>query len=129
MRLLLQYHQKSVNVIIALASGLLLGLVHLRMQCTALQGNMGYRDLLIGLMYEGEVLQTHNQFSHLTYSHLVYANESNVTECTKPGGIGLITNKRLLLLSSQRQMGRYHSMFKKECDQIILASQYVYNWA
>lgn len=68
---------------------------------------MSYNELLLGLMYEGETFQGYNQFSHLLYSHLVFANEHNATTSQKTAGVCLITNQRLLLLSSQLQMSMY----------------------
>lgn len=68
---------------------------------------MSYRDLLAGLIYEGEIFQALNNFTFMNYTHLQFCDESGVTVSQRSGGICLLTNKRLLFLSSQLAVGKY----------------------
>jgi len=62
---------------------------------------MSYAELLGGLLYSGETVIQYNQFQHLQFSSLIMSDECNATISQRPGGICLLTDKRLLLLSSQ----------------------------
>ncbi|KAK3732812.1 hypothetical protein QZH41_017718 [Actinostola sp. cb2023] len=70
-------------------------------QFTHLKGSMSYAELLGGLLYSGETVIQYNQFQHLQFSSLIMSDECNATISQRPGGICLLTDKRLLLLSSQ----------------------------
>ena len=70
-----------------------------------LQGNMSYKDLLAGLIYEGEIFQALNHFTFMTYKHLQFCDEHAKTVNQRSGGICLLTNKRILFLSSQLSLG------------------------
>ncbi|XP_068751474.1 uncharacterized protein [Montipora capricornis] len=66
------------------------------------QGNsMSYKDLLAGLIYEGETFQSLNNFAFMNYTHLRFCDESGNALSQRSGGICLQTDKRLLLLSAQ----------------------------
>ncbi|KAK2552405.1 hypothetical protein P5673_026487 [Acropora cervicornis] len=62
---------------------------------------MSYKDLLTGLIYEGETIQAMNNFSFLNYTHLRFCDEDRDFLTNRCGGICLLTDKRLLFLSSQ----------------------------
>jgi hypothetical protein len=62
---------------------------------------MSYSEMLGGLLYKGERVVQYNQFKFLQYNHIVLADENNAPSSQKHGGICLLTDKRLLLLSSQ----------------------------
>jgi len=69
------------------------------------QGSMSYKELLAGLTYEGEIFQTLNKFTFMNYTHLRFSDESGTTISQRSGGTCLMTNKRLLFLSSQNSVG------------------------
>lgn len=73
----------------------------------SLQGNMTYKELLKGLFHEDETLQTWSNFTFLNYTHLRFCDESDRTTNQRSGGICLLTDKRLLFLSSQLATGEY----------------------
>ena len=67
---------------------------------------MSYKDLLAGLIYEGEIFQALNNFTFMKYTHLQFCDESALaTVSQRSGGICLLTNKRVLFLSSQLAVG------------------------
>ena len=66
---------------------------------------MSYKDLVTGLIYEGETLQVLNNFTFLKYTHVRFCNDASATISQRSGGICLLTNKRLLFLSSQLTLG------------------------
>lgn len=66
---------------------------------------MSYRDLLAGLIYEGEIFQALNNFTFMNYTHLQFMDEHAKTVNQRSGGICLLTNKRVLFLSSQLAVG------------------------
>ena len=68
---------------------------------------MSYKDLLTGLIYEGETIQAMNNFSFLNYTHLRFCGEDGNFLTKRCGGICLLTDKRLLFLSSQLNNGNY----------------------
>lgn len=68
---------------------------------------MSYKDLLTGLIYEGETIQAMNNFSFLNYTHLRFCDEDRDFLTNRCGGICLLTDKRLLFLSSQLNNGKY----------------------
>ena len=72
------------------------------------QGNLSYKDLLAGLIYEGEIFQALNNFTFMNYTHLQFCDEHNTPVSHRSGGICILTNKRLLFLSSQLAVGEYH---------------------
>ncbi|XP_020630362.1 uncharacterized protein LOC110067378 isoform X2 [Orbicella faveolata] len=74
-------------------------------QFVSLKGNMSYKDLLAGLIYEGEIFQALNHFTFMTYKHLQFCDEHAKTVNQRSGGICLLTNKRILFLSSQLSLG------------------------
>ena len=67
---------------------------------------MSYKDLLTGLIYEGEIFQTSGNFSYMNYTHLQFLDEVANPVNQRCGGICILTNKRILFLSSQRSTGR-----------------------
>ena len=67
---------------------------------------MSYRDLLAGLIYEGESFQAMNQFTFMNYTHVQFSDENFKHVSQRSGGICLLTNKRILFLSSQLAVGR-----------------------
>ena len=66
---------------------------------------MSYKDLLAGLIYEGETFQALNNFTFMNYTNLQFCDESGNTVNQRSGGICLLTNKRILFLSSQLAIG------------------------
>ncbi|XP_058942477.2 uncharacterized protein [Pocillopora verrucosa] len=74
-------------------------------QFVSLKGNMSYRDLLAGLIYEGESFQALNQFTFMNYTHVQFSDENFKHVSQRSGGICLLTNKRILFLSSQLAVG------------------------
>lgn len=74
-------------------------------QFVSLKGNMSYKDLLTGLIYEGEIFQTSGNFSYMNYTHLQFLDEVAKPVNQRCGGICILTNKRILFLSSQRSTG------------------------
>lgn len=74
-------------------------------QFVSLKGNLSYSDLLSGLIYEGEIFQSLNNFTFLNYTHLQFCDEVGNTINQRSGGICLLTNKRILFLSSQFAVG------------------------
>ncbi|KAK2558184.1 hypothetical protein P5673_019299 [Acropora cervicornis] len=74
-------------------------------QFVSLKGNMSYKDLLTGLIYEGEIFQTSGNFSYMNYAHLQFLDEVAQPVNQRCGGICILTNKRILFLSSQRSTG------------------------
>ena len=67
---------------------------------------MSYKDLLAGLIYEGENFQTLNNFTFMNYTCLQFCDESGTLVNQRSGGICLLTNKRILFLSSQLAVGK-----------------------
>ncbi|PFX27434.1 uncharacterized protein LOC111327567 isoform X1 [Stylophora pistillata] len=74
-------------------------------QFVSLKGNMSYKDLLAGLIYEGEMFQAMNQFTFMNYTYLQFCDENAHPISKRSGGICLLTNKRVLFLSSQLAVG------------------------
>ncbi|XP_078344884.1 uncharacterized protein LOC144630392 isoform X2 [Oculina patagonica] len=74
-------------------------------QFVSLKGNMSYKDLLAGLIYEGEIFQALNHFTFMNYTHLQFCDEQAHIVSQRSGGICLMTNKRILFLSSQLAVG------------------------
>lgn len=72
---------------------------------------MSYAELLNGLLHKDERVVQYNQFQHLPFSHVIMGDVSNTTLAQRPAGICLLTDKRLLLLSSQVTQCKY-SYFK-----------------
>lgn len=72
---------------------------------------MSYKDLLAGLIYEGEIFQALNHFTFMNYTHLQFCDEYAQTVNQRSGGICLLTNKRLLFLSSQLAVGEWELQF------------------
>ena len=68
---------------------------------------MSYKELLTGLIYEGETIQAMNNFSFLNYTHLRFCGEDEKSLTNRCGGICLLTDKRLLFLSSHFNNGKY----------------------
>ena len=68
---------------------------------------MSYKELLAGLTNEGEIFQTLNKFTFMNYTHLRFSDENGTTISQRSGGTCLMTNKRLLFLSSQNSVGEY----------------------
>lgn len=68
---------------------------------------MSYKDLLAGLIYEGEIFQALNHFTFMNYKHLQFCDEHAKTVNQRSGGICLLTNKRILFLSSQLAVGEW----------------------
>ena len=81
----------------------------IRIPLVSFQGlnQMSYKDLLTGLIYEGETIQAMNNFSFLNYTHLRFCDEDRDFLTNRCGGICLLTDKRLLFLSSQLNNGKY----------------------
>jgi len=71
-------------------------------QFVSLKGNMSYKDLLAGLIYEGEIFQSSSNFTYMNYTHLQFLDEVANPVNYRCGGICILTNKRILFLSSQR---------------------------
>eukprot|EP00794_Sanderia_malayensis_P012268 gene12268-13533_t len=65
----------------------------------SLKSNMDYNDFLSGLTLENEVIVSGEP--HLQYKSMTITDESGEVLDTKVGGRALLTDKRLLLLSSQ----------------------------
>eukprot|EP00795_Rhopilema_esculentum_P008239 gene8239-14181_t len=63
------------------------------------KGNMTYTELLQGLIHRDEVILTRDP--HLQFTTLVISNREGSEITTKIGGRALITDKRMLFLSSQ----------------------------
>lgn len=70
-------------------------------QFVSMKGNLSYQQLLEGLKYDGEYLLQHGQFNYLLYTSIVLSDENNQTVSTRTGGVALLTDRRLLLMSSQ----------------------------
>ncbi|EDO43575.1 predicted protein [Nematostella vectensis] len=70
-------------------------------QFVSLKGTMSYSELLQGLLYQGEKLGQYGTFKALQFSYLTISDENNVTMTTRPSGVCMLTDKRLLFLSSQ----------------------------
>lgn len=68
---------------------------------------MSYKDLLAGLIYEGEIFQALNHFTFMNYKHLQFCDDHAKTVNQRSGGICLLTNKRILFLSSQLAVGEW----------------------
>ena len=68
---------------------------------------MSYRDLLAGLIYDGEIFQALDHFTFMNYTHLQFCDENSSPVSQRSGGICLLTNKRILFLSSQLAIGKY----------------------
>ena len=64
-----------------------------------LQGNMSYNELLQGLTHSGEQIISIDP--HLQFSSSTIADEFGKVRETRVGGIALLTDRRMLLLSSQ----------------------------
>ena len=60
---------------------------------------MEYEDFVKGLIYNGESTVSHSP--HLQYNSLVILDENGEAIQSKIGGIAMLTDKRLLFLSSQ----------------------------
>ena len=71
---------------------------------------MSYRDLLAGLIYEGESFQVLNNFTFMNYTNVQFCDEAGTPLTQRSGGICLLTNKRILFLSSQLTVGEYNSL-------------------
>ena len=67
---------------------------------------MSYKDLLAGLIYEGEIFQSSSNFTYMNYTHLQFLDEVAKPVNQRCGGISILTNKRILFLSSQRATSR-----------------------
>eukprot|EP00112_Aurelia_sp_Birch-Aquarium-sp1_P004343 Seg149.11 transcript_id=Seg149.11/GoldUCD/mRNA.D3Y31 product="hypothetical protein" protein_id=Seg149.11/GoldUCD/D3Y31 len=65
----------------------------------SLKGNMSYNELLKGLTHAGE--QIISVEPHLQYSTSTIADEFGQVRETRVGGVALLTDRRMLLLSSQ----------------------------
>ncbi|XP_068687861.1 uncharacterized protein [Montipora foliosa] len=74
-------------------------------QFVSLKGNMTYKDLLAGLIYEGEIFQSLNNFTVMNYTHVQFCDEGGNPLSQRSGGICLLTSKRILFLSSQLSTG------------------------
>ncbi|CAH3173213.1 unnamed protein product [Porites lobata] len=74
-------------------------------QFVSLKGNMSYRDLLAGLIYEGESFQALNNFTFMNYTNVQFCDDAGIPLTQRSGGICLLTNKRILFLSSQLTVG------------------------
>ena len=81
----------------------------------SLQGNMTYKDLLAGLIYEGEIFQSLNNFTVMNYTHVQFCDEGGNPVSQRSGGICLLTSKRILFLSSQFATGRYYVGYGNSC--------------
>ena len=62
---------------------------------------MSYKDLLSGLIYEGEIFQTSSNFTYMNYSRLQLLDEVAKPVNQRCGGICILTNKRILFLSTK----------------------------
>lgn len=65
----------------------------------SLKGNMTYNEFIAGLVFKGENILSAEP--HLRFQSLLVTDEFGVLKETKVGGIALLTDQRLLLLSSQ----------------------------
>eukprot|EP00794_Sanderia_malayensis_P012267 gene12267-13532_t len=65
----------------------------------SLKGNMGYNEFLSGLTLENEVIVSGEP--HLQYKSMTITDENGNVLDSRVGGRALLTDKRLLLLSSQ----------------------------
>ena len=74
------------------------------------QGNMSYKDLLAGLIFEGESFQALNNFTFMNYTNVQFCDDAGTPVSQRSGGICLLTNKRILFLSSQLTVGKYNSL-------------------
>lgn len=73
------------------------------------QGSMSYSELLSGLLHKGETVLQYNSYQHLQYSNITLCDQSNNTVSQRPAGICLLSNKRLLILSSQVTQCMYNN--------------------
>ena len=71
----------------------------------SLQGSLNYKELSAGLINEGEAIQASNNFSFMKYSYLRFSDVHGNTVSQRSAGICLLTNKRLLFLSSELAAG------------------------
>ena len=69
------------------------------------QGSMSYEDLIHGLIYNGETIISYPP--HLQYMSMTVTDENGSVVDTKVGGVAMLTDKRLLLLSSQYFHSKY----------------------
>ena len=71
---------------------------------------MSYKDLLAGLIFEGESFQALNNFTFMNYTNVQFCDDAGTPVSQRSGGICLLTNKRILFLSSQLTVGKYNSL-------------------
>ena len=72
------------------------------------QGNMNYKELMAGLINEGEAIQAlHNFSSFMNYTYLQFCDERGNIVSQRSAGKCLLTNKRLLFLSLQLTAGKF----------------------
>lgn len=87
---------------------------------TTWKGGLSYSEMLSGLLYKGERVVQHNQFQFLQYNNIVLCDESNNHISQKPGGICLLTDKRILLMSSQMNQCKSNQItFLSICLMVI----------
>lgn len=77
---------------------------------------MTYNELLIGLMYSDERILSRDP--HLQYTSLSFYDECFNLKQSKTGGVAVITDKRMLFLSSQYarsklSLGKLHLLLQK----------------